>query len=100
MSLTYKKRGNKKYLYFQAGAGKTFYIMPKDQVDKVNIDNVIKSLNYTLAKVLTTDIIFSELLSYLPDDVKLHYLQHVNRKLEKVLENLQKYQKDKIKSKT
>ncbi len=75
MSLTYKRRGGKEYLYFQAGTEGTYYIAPKDEPSKVNIDGVVKSLNYALRRLQNYQAIIDELLSLLPEDEQRKYLQ-------------------------
>ncbi|MEM2785577.1 MAG: hypothetical protein QXU32_07585 [Nitrososphaerales archaeon] len=80
MSFTYKKRGSKDYLYFQAGTQGTYYIAPKDDPSKVNLDGVQKSLNYMLDRIEHDYEIVDRLLSFLPENLKRQYLQKEERR--------------------
>ncbi|MGI0012404.1 MAG: hypothetical protein ACREBU_03020 [Nitrososphaera sp.] len=76
MSFTYKKRGRREVLYFQAGRQGTFYIMPRDSPDDVKVENVEKALRYMQSRMTGDKEIYQKLVNLLPKERRKHF-QHI-----------------------
>lgn len=79
MSFTYKKRGRKEVLYFQAGRQGTFYLMPKDSPTGVKVENVEKALRYMQTRMKRDKDLYDRLISLLPKEKRKSFVNISDR---------------------
>ena len=70
VSIVSRKRGGKKYLYFQAGREDDIYLGPEGEPQKLKPENVLKAIDYLDSKLGHYEDVREQMISFLPKNYK------------------------------